>query len=87
MSEIKKGRYRHYKGKDYLVIGEGYHHETREPMVLYVPLYGEFRIEIRPKDMFLFGRFLILCVVYRILPAYAENVAIVYKDPKRGAER
>ena len=51
--EIKKGRYRHYKGNDYLVIGEGCHHETREPMVLYVPLYGEFRIEIRPKEMFL----------------------------------
>lgn len=53
MSEIKKGRYRHYKGKEYVVIGEVAHSETKERMVLYIPLYGEFRMFVRPKDMFL----------------------------------
>lgn len=53
MSEIKKGRYRHYKGKDYLVLGEVTHSETMEHMILYIPLYGEFRMFARPKDMFL----------------------------------
>ena len=28
MPEITKGRYRHYKGKDYLVIGEATYSET-----------------------------------------------------------
>ena len=53
MLEIKKGRYRHYKGKDYLVIGEVTHSETNECLVLYIPLYGEFRMFVRPKNMFL----------------------------------
>ena len=53
MPEIRKGIYQHYKGKQYLVLGEVTHSETIEPMVLYIPLYGEFRMFARPKDMFL----------------------------------
>ena len=55
MSEIIKGRYRHYKEKDYLVLGEATHSETGEQMILYVPLYGTFRMMVRPKEMFLGG--------------------------------
>ena len=35
------GKYRHYKGNDYEVIGVATHSETREAMVVYRPLYGE----------------------------------------------
>ena len=41
MQTIPLGRYRHYKGNDYSVVGFAQHSETKEVMVLYVPLYGE----------------------------------------------
>ncbi|PJE64912.1 MAG: DUF1653 domain-containing protein [Candidatus Ryanbacteria bacterium CG10_big_fil_rev_8_21_14_0_10_43_42] len=53
MGEIQKGIYKHYKGKMYLVLGEVTHSETMGKMVLYIPLYGAFRMFVRPKDMFL----------------------------------
>lgn len=53
--KIKKGIYRHFKGRDYLVLGEALHSETQEILVIYVPLYGEFRLVVRPKAMFLEG--------------------------------
>ena len=34
-SELRPGRYRHYKGRDYDVIGVARHSETEEPMVVY----------------------------------------------------
>ena len=37
---IEPGRYRHYKGNDYEVIGEAQHSETEEPFVVYRALYG-----------------------------------------------
>ena len=37
---VEAGRYRHYKGKDYLVVGMARHSETHEMMVVYRPLYG-----------------------------------------------
>lgn len=40
MEKISPGRYRHYKGKDYEVIGEAVHSETLEAMVVYRALYG-----------------------------------------------
>jgi hypothetical protein len=46
------GRYRHYKGKDYSVVGFARHSETEEWMVLYVPLYGEGGYWVRPLTMF-----------------------------------
>ena len=49
---IKPGRYRHYKGKDYSVVGFARHSETEEVMVLYVPLYGEGGYWVRPLTMF-----------------------------------
>lgn len=52
MQSIPLGRYRHYKGKDYSVVGFARHSETEEVMVLYVPLYGEGGYWVRPLSMF-----------------------------------
>ena len=49
--EIKAGRYRHYKGKEYEVIAIASHSETLEPMVVYRALYGEGRVWVRPLSM------------------------------------
>jgi hypothetical protein len=46
------GRYRHYKGGLYEVLGVVRHSETREPMVLYRALYGEQGLWVRPHAMF-----------------------------------
>lgn len=52
MNPIPLGRYRHYKGRDYSVVGFARHSETEEVMVLYVPLYGEGGYWVRPLTMF-----------------------------------
>jgi hypothetical protein len=49
---VKTGRYRHYKGNDYLVIGVARHSETEEEMVVYSADYGKFGLWVRPKEMF-----------------------------------
>ena len=49
---IALGRYRHYQGKDYSVVGFARHSETDEQMVLYVPLYGDGGYWVRPLGMF-----------------------------------
>jgi len=49
---IEPGRYRHYKGNAYEVIGMARHSETRELMVVYRPLYGEGDMWVRPATMF-----------------------------------
>ncbi|MCS6296214.1 MAG: DUF1653 domain-containing protein [Nitrospira sp.] len=49
---IKPGRYRHYKGKDYEVLGVARHSETEEEYVVYRQLYGEGGLWIRPLTMF-----------------------------------
>ena len=49
---LRLGRYRHYKGRDYSVVGFARHSETGEWMVLYVPLYGEGGYWVRPLQMF-----------------------------------
>ena len=46
-------KYRHFKGKDYLVLHEAIHSETKEKYVVYQALYGDYGIYIRPYDMFL----------------------------------
>lgn len=53
MGEIKLGRYRHFKGNDYEVIGVALHSETLEEMIVYRPLYGDSKLWVRPKAMFL----------------------------------
>lgn len=48
---IKIGRYRHFKGNEYLVIGVAKHSETLEEMVLYRALYGDGGLWVRPSSM------------------------------------
>lgn len=48
---IKPGKYRHFKGKEYRVIGVASHSETLEPMVVYQALYGEGGLWVRPAAM------------------------------------
>ena len=48
---IRPGRYRHFKGKEYRVLYTATHSETREPMVVYQALYGEWGIWARPAAM------------------------------------
>ncbi len=49
---ITAGRYRHYKGNEYQVIGCARHSETEEELVVYRALYGERGLWVRPKGMF-----------------------------------
>jgi hypothetical protein len=46
------GRYRHYKGGEYEVIGVARHSETLELMVIYRPLYDDSGLWVRPHAMF-----------------------------------
>ncbi len=46
------GRYRHYKGNDYRVLGVARHTETEEVFVVYQALYGERGLWVRPRAMF-----------------------------------
>jgi len=55
MVKIKLGIYKHYKGKNYQVIGIAKHSETLEEMVVYIALYDNkvSKLWVRPKKMFL----------------------------------
>jgi hypothetical protein len=46
------GRYRHYKGGEYEVIGVARHSETLQPLVVYRPLYNQSGLWVRPHAMF-----------------------------------
>ena len=46
------GRYRHYKGGEYEIIGAARHSETLEPLVVYRPLYNASGLWVRPHAMF-----------------------------------
>lgn len=50
-NEIKIGRYRHFKGNEYLVLHNAKHSETLELMVVYQALYGERAIWVRSASM------------------------------------
>lgn len=50
--EVMPGRYRHYKGKEYVVLGAARHSETDEQLVVYRPDYGERGLWVRPLAMF-----------------------------------
>ena len=49
--EIKIGKYRHFKGNQYEVIGIAKHSETLAEMVVYRALYGDGVIWVRPAEM------------------------------------
>ncbi len=51
--EILPGKYRHFKGNEYEVIGMAKHSETLEDMVVYRALYGERKLWVRPAKMWL----------------------------------
>jgi hypothetical protein len=53
MTEPMPGRYRHFKGGEYEVIGVARHSETGERLVVYRPLYGDGGLWVRPAAMFL----------------------------------
>ena len=52
MSAIAPGRYRHFKGRDYEVVGLARHSETLEELVVYRQLYGDGGLWVRPAAMF-----------------------------------
>jgi hypothetical protein len=52
LPDLPPGRYRHYKGPLYEVIGVARHSETEEPLVVYRALYGEHGLWVRPLAMF-----------------------------------
>ena len=51
MEELKPGRYRHFKGKEYRLLALAKHSETLESMVVYQALYGEKGLWVRPAEM------------------------------------
>ena len=53
MTTVQPGRYRHYKGNEYTVIGVARHSETEEELVVYRQEYGDHSLWVRPKEMFL----------------------------------
>jgi hypothetical protein len=50
--DVPIGRYRHYKGREYTVLGVARHSENEEEYVVYRQEYGERSLWIRPKTMF-----------------------------------
>ncbi len=53
METVRPGRYRHYKGREYTVIGCARPSETLEELVVYRQEYGDRALWVRPAAMFL----------------------------------
>ena len=48
---IRCGKYRHFKGNEYVVMDIGYHTETSEAMVIYYDCKNPAKIWVRPLSM------------------------------------
>ena len=48
---IRAGKYRHFKGNEYEVLGIAHHSETLAPLVVYRALYGAGEVWVRPAEM------------------------------------
>jgi hypothetical protein len=53
VSDLSPGRYRHYEGKEYFVLGVARHSETLEELGVYRQEYRDRSLWMRPKQMFL----------------------------------
>jgi hypothetical protein len=53
LPDIATGRWQHYKGGAYEVLGMARHSETQEPLVVYRPLYNATGMWVRPYAMFI----------------------------------
>lgn len=49
--QLKRGKYRHFKGNEYQLLDIARHSETGEEMVVYRALYGEGGLWVRPANM------------------------------------
>jgi hypothetical protein len=49
--KVPPGRYRHFKGRDYLVLGVARHSETKDPLVVYHPIEDPADLWVRPVEM------------------------------------
>jgi len=67
VTAIPTGRYRHYKGQEYEVLGVARHSETLEELVVYRALYGAHGLWVRPCAMFLE----MVAVAGRTVPRFA----------------
>jgi hypothetical protein len=52
VTTVQPGRYRHYKGKEYTVLGMALHSETQEELVVCRQEHGDHGLWVRPKQMF-----------------------------------
>jgi len=52
MTTVQPGRYRHYKGNEYTVLGVARHSETLDELVVYRQEYGDHGLWVRPAAMF-----------------------------------
>lgn len=93
LESIPCGRYRHFKGNEYEVIGIALHSETEEPMVVYRALYGEGGLWVRPASMWnetverdgkVYKRFYRLDWIRRV-EKYEKmfDEAVVSRDPEK----
>ena len=75
MPNIPPGRYRHYKGNEYTVLGVARHSETLEELVVYRQEYGDRGLWVRPAAMFAETVIVEGKAVPRFKPIGAESTA------------